>query len=672
MRNITIKLVICLSLLTGLTKAQDKKPMSLIDRLEIPDMEEASLSPDGKHIVYTLAVADWKANKQISHIWQVGTDGSGQVQLTDFPEGEQNPEWSPDGKSIAFISESYPGKKLQVFVMPAKGGEAKELTNHQTSVKSIEWSPDGQYIYFKAPDPVTAEKQARIEIRDDIFGFEKDYEQEHLWKIKIDDGSKMRVTGGDYSVLSFKLSQDGSMIAYTRANSPVREESDRREVWIMNQDGTQNQQITRNEIPESMPILSPDNKRVLFIADANEDFEYYYNGNLFIVMIETGQIELEAPDFPYDIENASWSADGRTIYIIANMGVRSELFSYDPETDKFEQLTDGKHTVAFWSYNPGPGLHLMSIEDERNNGDLYLLSDGKESAPERVTNIFDYLSEKFLLPRLEKIQWESDDGTTVEGLLYYPIKYKEGIRYPLVVQTHGGPRSSDQYGMGRWRVYIPTLAEMGYMIFAPNYRGSTGYGDEFLRDMVGHYFHNSHLDVRSGVDYLIGRGLVDENRMIKMGWSAGGHMTNKIITYTNRFKAASSGAGAVNWISMYGQSDTRQQRTSWFNGTPWQVNAPIDNYWRSSPLSEISKVTTPTLIFVGEKDVRVPPPQSIELYRALKSNGVPTELYIAPREPHGWRELRHRLFKMNSELTWFEKYALDREFIWEEAPAEEN
>ncbi|MFO7852673.1 MAG: S9 family peptidase [Bacteroidota bacterium] len=668
MTNNNVKLLICLLLFTGLTKAQDKKAMSLTDRLDVPDIEEARLSPDGKHVVYTLSVADWKANKQISHIWQIGTDGSGLVQLTNFPEGEYDPVWSPDGKSIGFISESESGNKSQVFILPVKIGEAKQLTNHQTSVKEIEWSPEGQYIYFLAPDPVPAEKQARIKNKDDIFGLEKDYEQEHLWRIKIDDGSKMRVTQGNYSVLSFKLSYDGSMIAYTRSNSPVRDERDKREVWIMNRDGTINRQITVNNVPESSPMLSPDKTKVLFIADVNEDFKYYYNGNLFVGTIETGHIEMEAPDFPYDIEDASWSADGKTIYIIANMGVRSELFAYNPETGKFDQLTDGKHTVAFWSYRPEPGLHLMSIEDERNNGDLYLLSDEKESAPKRVTHVYDYLSEEFLLPRLEKIKWKSNDGSTVEGLLYYPVNYKEGIKYPLVVQTHGGPRSSDQYGLGRWRVYIPTLAQMGYMVLAPNYRGSTGYGDEFLRDMVGHYFHNSHLDVMSGVDHLISRGLVDENRMIKMGWSAGGHMTNKIITFTDRFRAASSGAGAVNWISMYGQSDTRQQRTTWFNGTPWQGNAPIDNYWRSSPLSEIFKVTTPTIIFVGENDIRVPASQSIELYRALKANGVPTELYIAPREPHGWRELRHRLFKMNAELAWFEKYALEREYTWEKAP----
>jgi dipeptidyl aminopeptidase/acylaminoacyl peptidase len=145
-------------------------------------------------------------------------------------------------------------------------------------------------------------------------------------------------------------------------------------------------------------------------------------------------------------------------------------------------------------------------------------------------------------------------------------------------------------------------------------------------------------------------------------------MTNKIITFTDRFKAASSGAGAINWISMYGQSDTRIYRTPWFGGTPWEKDAPIDVYWNSSPLKDIWKVKTPTIIFVGQNDDRVPPPQSIELFRALKSNGVPTQLYVAPREPHGWRELRHRLFKVNVELEWFEKYAMDREYIWEEVP----
>jgi dipeptidyl aminopeptidase/acylaminoacyl peptidase len=186
--------------------------------------------------------------------------------------------------------------------------------------------------------------------------------------------------------------------------------------------------------------------------------------------------------------------------------------------------------------------------------------------------------------------------------------------------------------------------------------------------MVGHYYSQSHLDVVAGVDHLITVGTADSEKMVKMGWSAGEHMTSKIITYTNRFKAASSGAGAVNWISMDGQSDVRIYGTPWFGGTPWQEDAPIKVYWGNSPLSDIWKVKTPTIIFVGENDPRVPMTQSVELYRAHKSNHVSTRLYVAPREPHGWRELRHRLFKMNAELEWFEKYAMNREYIWEKVP----
>jgi dipeptidyl aminopeptidase/acylaminoacyl peptidase len=217
-------------------------------------------------------------------------------------------------------------------------------------------------------------------------------------------------------------------------------------------------------------------------------------------------------------------------------------------------------------------------------------------------------------------------------------------------------------------MFIPVLTAKGYAVLLPNYRGSTGYGDDFVRDMVGGYFTQSHLDVMAGVDHLIKLGIADGERMVKMGWSAGGHMTNKIITHTDRFKAASSGAGAINWISMYGQSDTRTYRTPWFGGTPWQKDAPIDLYWGHSPLKDVWKVKTPTIILVGEKDVRVPFPQSLELYRALKSNGVAAHLYVAPREPHGWSELRHQLFKMNIELEWFEKHAMGREYNWEKTP----
>ena len=204
----------------------------------------------------------------------------------------------------------------------------------------------------------------------------------------------------------------------------------------------------------------------------------------------------------------------------------------------------------------------------------------------------------------------------------------------------------------------------------PNYRGSTGYGDAFLRDMVKGYFKQAHLDVLAGADAVVALGLADPEKLLKKGWSAGGHMTNKLVTFTTRFKAASSGAGAANWISMYAQSDHRAFRTPWFGGTPWQANAPIDLYWEHSPLRYAANVTTPTLFLVGQDDPRVPLPQSVEMYRALKYNGVPTRLWVAPREGHGWSELRHVLFRVQVELEWFQKWLSSGSYTWESAPGD--
>ena len=283
-----------------------------------------------------------------------------------------------------------------------------------------------------------------------------------------------------------------------------------------------------------------------------------------------------------------------------------------------------------------------------------------------MTAVFDYLEHQVELARQQRLSWRGQDGQEVEGLLYYPTKYVAGRRYPLIVITHGGPEESDKYG---FHSDVQVYAGKGYAVLKPNYRGSTGYGDAFLRGMVGGYFGQSHLDVMSGVDAVIAMGVADPDRLVKMGASAGGHMTNKLITFTNRFKAASSFAGASNWISMYAQSDTRMRRDLWFGGTPYDGDA-FGTYWNHSPLKDVSNVKTPTLFIVGEHDPRVPLAQSVEMYRGLKRHNVPTRLYVGPREGHGFGELRHRLFKFQVELEWFERHVHDRGYTWERAPGD--
>ncbi len=660
-------------LVASVVTAQDKRPMTIVELIDLPSVGSPRLAPDGSQILYTRSGTDWKKNGRTTHIHRINADGSGEVQLTNGEEGESSPRWSPDGMRVAFLAKRGEDSETQIYGMRNSGGEASPLTEHGSSVRSIQFSPDGRHIYFTAPNAKTPEEKKKDELADDVFAFDEDYKQHHLFRVAADGAGPQqadRITEGDYSVIGFQLSDDGMRIAHHRSLSPLVDNRDEGEVWIMDVDGGNAVQLTDNTVSEFGAQLSPDGTQLMFLSDSSADFETYFNDNIFVMPAAGGAHRVLYEDMTHEVNSARWAPDG-SIYFTANTGVRTELFHGTMEDAAPTALTAGDHSLSGWNFQASAGQHVFGISNRENNGDLHLLP-ANGGDPVKVTSVFDYLAETFELPVQEAIRWKGEDGAEVEGLLYYPLDYQEGQRYPLIVQTHGGPAASDKFSFGRWSSYVQVATARGWAVFKPNYRGSTGYGDDVLRDMVGHYFNQSHLDVMTGVDHLIELGIADGDRMAKMGWSGGGHMTNKIITHTGRFKAAASGAGAVNWISMYGTSDVRIYRTPWFGGTPWQEDAPIDTYWGHSPLKDIYKVTTPTIVLVGENDVRVPPNQSVELYRALKTNGVDTHLYIAPREPHGWQELRHELFKVNVELDWFERHVRGIEYEWETAPGDDE
>jgi dipeptidyl aminopeptidase/acylaminoacyl peptidase len=650
------------------------RPMTLVDLMNVPALSGPELSPDGRQVLYQLSSPDWKLNRRISHIWRADVDTGTSVQITNGPEGESAPRWSPDGKTIAFLARrgTEAEATTQIYLIPNTGGEARPLGKHATAASSLAWSPDSASIFFLAQDPKTDDEKARDKARDDVFAFTENSKPQHLWKIAVADGKEQRLTQGNFWVSAFKVSDDGRTIVHHRQADSQLDSSMTSEIWLMDDSGGGARQLTKNRIGEGGAALSPDARTVLFTSGADAKFEGYYNRKIFTVPAAGGDPKLLTPDLPYAVEQAGWSADSKSIYFTAGMGVHTELFQMDAAGGKPRQLTHGEQqSLANWDLGARGRLHVMTIDNPATPGEVWVL-DTAGGTPRQVTRVFDRLKQEFKLPRQERIEWKGADGVTVDGLLYYPLDYRPGERYPLCVQTHGGPQSADQFGFPGGSTYPAVLAAKGYVVLKPNYRGSTGYGDAFLRDMIGHYFQNAHLDVMAGVDKVIAMGIADPDRMVKMGWSAGGHMTNKIITFTDRFKAASSGAGAANWASMYAQSDTRTQRTPWFGGTPWQKNAPIDVYWDNSPLKYVANVKTPTIFLVGERDERVPMPQSVEMYRALKANGVPTHLYVAPREGHGWSELRHALFKMNVELDWFEQHATKRPYVWEKAPGDDK
>jgi dipeptidyl aminopeptidase/acylaminoacyl peptidase len=437
----------------------------------------------------------------------------------------------------------------------------------------------------------------------------------------------------------------------------------------MSADGNTPRQVTQNAVYETEAELSPDGSQVLFIAEASDGLEPYYNSNAFLAPAGGGSVRPLVRDFPHAIDHASWSRDGKVVFASANLGVRSEVFRIDVATGDTTALTGGEHAVVTWQAVPEAGQLLVQLDEPTRLGDAWVVPmDG--TAAKRVTGVFDALSREFRLPRQEQVTWKGVDGVTIEGLLFYPLDYTPGRRYPLVVQLHGGPAESDKFGYGAGFImnYVPVLTAKGYAVLRPNYRGSAGYGNAFLRDVVGHYFNQMHLDVLAGIDAVVAKGIADPDRLAVMGSSAGAHLTNKLITVTTRFKAASSWGGVANWVSMFAETDTRSGRSIWFGGTPWEKDAPVDAFWTNSPLKDVSRVKTPTMLIVGENDTRVPPAQSIEMYRGLVANHVPTRLYIVERETHQWVELRHQVFKANAELEWFERYVMGRGYTWETPP----
>lgn len=655
-------------LVISMLKAQEKKPMNFTDVVNLKRVSNPRLSPDGTQLLFTMSEADWKQNKYISHIYRIQTDGTGLIRMTNGKEGEGGGQWSPDASTIAFISKRGE-EKSQIFLLNNLGGEAIQFTEHETNINSFQWSPNGEKIYFLAADPLTKQEKEKDKVKDDAFLFEQDWKPQHLWVIDVQSKEEKRLTEGDCNIRSFNLSRDGSKIVYSKAPTALLDDLLKTEIHLLDLKDLSDIQITDNLVYESSIELSPDNKHILFVSDTDENLmENCYTSTLFIVPAQGGTPELFLPDFTPEIYNATWSGDGKYVYFAANMGVHVELFSLKVSEKKITQLTDGMH--SFYGFDYVPLIHQTAYltSTPYNPGKLWIA----EMDPFKTKMVFNPYEEdlsSFKLAEYQVIEWSGKDGHSVEGILIYPIDYKEGKPYPLLTHTHGGPASSDKM---RFDGYAHARAGRGYAILKPNYRGSTGYGNDVLRDMVGHYFNQADHDVLTGVDYLIEKGIADPEKLGTLGWSAGGHMTNWLITVTDHFKAASSGAGASNWISMYSQSDIRIYRTPWFLGDPWQTDAPLDTYRAYSPIFRIYEATTPTLIMVGENDKRVPMPQSVELYRGLKANGVPTELVVFPRSGHGPRELRHRLYKMNKEFQWLEKYIREQEFTFDQPPETEK
>ncbi|MEM7639436.1 MAG: prolyl oligopeptidase family serine peptidase [Pseudomonadota bacterium] len=652
-RNL-ISLLVALLALNMWARADTPRGMNAVDFVEMPRLSQPALSPDGQTFAWLESETNWTENEIVRHL-RVIDIASGELRPTpDFKGRTSRIWWHPNSQGYIYLGALAEGEKTQAWFLDLATGDTRQLTTHGESVRQVVWHPNGSGFFFSAAEVQPSSDTQMFDAGWLIppYGAQADAE---VWWYEFASGETQRLVHGLFSAIDVSVSRSGQHLITSLAPDHALDSRHLADVFVRSLDNEEARRWTLNRFAERAPRLSPDATRIAYLASVNPDGEPYYEAKVFVETLNGRRQRLLA-DRDMEALAFAWDATGDGLFILGNTGVRSNLYHYDLGRKTLRQLTNGDHAIQDWVYDPIADTHIARFETMFGPGEYQIMRD--ESAGfVPLTNIYAEWSRQFDLPRQGVVRWRGRRGVQLEGLLVYPLGYQPGQTYPLVTITHGGPRNSARFGSWNVSRYLPVLSAQGYLVFLPNHRGGTGYGDRFVRDMVGGYFRNAHHDVMDGIDELIEDGLADPDQLIKMGWSAGGHMVNKLITHTERFAAASSGAGAADWLSMHGESDVRHGRETVFGGTPWQRAAPRRRYRQDSPLREVWKVTTPTLFFVGEKDVRVPPTQSILMYRGVQATGTPTVLYQAEGESHNFRKPANQLFKINTELSWFARFA---------------
>lgn len=637
------------------------------------DERDPTWTPDGSSFVFT---SDRDSEDDEEQLYLMHLDGGEGQRFTDLEHGVSDFDFSPDGRWLVVRGgESGREELYRMAVADLPDAEAVQITDDEAGVDEWSWAPDGAAVYFTRPDAFDEADARRKEL-----GFTVDVKNQvtplsSLWSVEVESGRERRVVSGDgYSVEEFEISGDGRWIAFT-GGSPERYERNitgaglYADQYLLEVRTGQIERLTENEeVGEDQAVFSPDSRRIAFAAP--DDLERYSmtEDRIYIRDVDDrgGSFRKLGTGFDQSLDIDFWSEDGETIYFNAGVKVTNQLHALDIAADRVTQITHERAALSV-ERDEDSGVLLVEYTDPETPETVFAVADLDDVADRsrwtRLVDINPQLHDVALGEQVE-VEWTSSDGKRVGGVLVYPVGYRDGTRYPLVVSIHGGPASADLLTFNdgyNSQVY----AGAGYAVLMPNYRGSRNYGNEHRTDIVGDYFTLGYEDIMTGVDHLIAEGIADPDRLGAFGWSAGGHWSNWILTHTDRFKAISSGAGTMNWISMYAQSDVQRNRRFYVGDDFLYEN--FDTYFDQSPLKYITNASTPTMIHVVEGDPRVPSPQSVELHMALKKLGVPTELFMYPGRSHGIPDPRNRLVKAVSEMAWMDHWVrgMGEGFEWE-------
>ncbi len=670
MRLFQIPLLVLISLVS--IKAQNT--FKNLDVFDLEYVQNPQISPDGNRIVYVRTEMDIMKDGKSSSLWLINSDGTDHQKLTSNTFNESNPSWSPDGKKISFISNSNDGNGSEIYIYWIDSKQYSSISQLSGSPKSTKWSPDGRYIGFsmfvpestlqlvspprKPKNAKWAEKPRitdRLKHESDGLGYMKEgFDQ--LFYISSEGGTPVQITSEKYNHRSFDWTHNSNGLVFS-SNYNEEWEYDFRnsELYSIDIDGKNINQLTNRNGPDYGPIVSPNGKLIAFLG-YDDKIQTYQTTNLYIMDIDGGNKKEIKTNLDRSISSIKWSDDGKRIFFMYDNHGNTKIAT-STLNGKTEKLVDnvGGTTIG----RPyGGGSYSLS----KNNKIVFTLTSPyhpsdlaiyEEKNINRLTDLNHDLFKNKDLGVIEEIWYKSSiDGRDIQGWVAKPPEFNPNKKYPLIVENHGGPISN--YG-DRFSPEILLYSSAGYVVFYPNPRGSTSYGEEFGNLLYRNYPGDDYHDVMDGVDKMIELGFVDKNNLFVTGGSAGGIMTAWIIGKTNRFKASAVIKPVMNWISKtlvadnyFGYAHSR------YEGQPWEN---FIHYWNFSPISLVGNVETPTMVMVGLDDLRTPPSEAKQLYHALKLRKVETVYVEIPGASHNISNKPSQLItKIDHILYWFNKY----------------
>ncbi len=666
-RILSLALLLCLpSLGAGQEESSDRegRALRIDDLLEIKRVGSPKVSPDGDWVAYTVSTSSLEPGESGTRIWMVPSAGGEPVPMTAEGYSASSPDWSPDGRYLSFTASRGDSARTQVWVLDRRMGEGQQLTEEKWGIDGYLWSPDGSKLLLtiRDPDPVDTlpahDKPKvtppweieRLQFKRDRAGYITGSRHTHLFVFDLATRATTQITSGDFDAGSPVWSPDGTKVAFVANRTENPDGNSNTDIWVVDADnadkGASLLQITTNPGADSNPAWSPDGEWIAYTMLDEPDIIWYEVNELAMARADgSGEVRVLTGGLDRNVGRPRFSSDGRYIFFGLEDSAENHVGRVNVRTGRIDRPVSGAFSAGSFDLGPNDEVFVLVARTDLP-GEIF--AGGRNGGLTQLTKVNQEFLDGVRMGEVVNATFPSADGTEIEGIFYLPPGYQEGLKYPTLLRIHGGPVS--QYSLS-FNFEAHLLAANGYVVVTTNPRGSSGYGQAFSHVIWADWGNKDYDDVMAGVDYAIERGWADPARLGVGGWSYGGILTDHVITKTDRFKGAITGASEFLYVTNYGH-DHYQLQWEKELGLPWENR---EAWERISPFNRVENIVTPTLVMCGEKDWNVPVNNSEQIYQALKRMGRTTELVVYPGQSHGL-SLPYQVDRYERYLAWYGKY----------------